>query len=1419
MRLFTRALTLVCLVGVYSCSGHDIGEVDAIDGNRGDSSVVGADGYSAMDAVRVIPDGATVLPDGAVLLPDGALWNPDATATGMDAARVIPDGAVLLPDGAVLLPDGALWSPDATTAIPDGAVLLPDGAVLLPDGALWNPDGSMGTTTDGSMMLSDGGMASCPAFADGRAACGATEVCGNGLDDNCNGLVDERCVCIPGTDRARCYGGCPSQAGVGVCAWGVQTCVGVGEFGAYNGVCVGAGRPMPVVCGGLRDFLCDGVIDEGCMCRTGDLRPCYDGPSASRNVGLCADGRQMCRAASDGGTGWGPCTGQTLPQAPLCDGTDHACTGMPFAGCACMPGTARRCYDGPATTDGVGLCHAGMQSCTVTAGVASWGTCIGQQLPAANQCDGIDRMCNRMPDVGCACPPGTTRGCYDGPLGTEGIGLCHAGMQRCVTTGTTTAWGACTGEVVPGPGVCDGLDHLCNGAPNTGCACVPSATRFCYTGPSGTEGVGLCHNGSQSCIGGPGGVGSSWGPCTGEVRPTADRCDGVDRLCDGAPSAGCTCIGGSTRTCYDGPMGTSGVGVCRAGTQTCSADGVSWGACTGQVLPGPAVCDGIDHLCNGAPNTGCACVPGAMQSCYDGPSGTVGVGLCREGTQSCVAGPGGVGSAWGPCTGDVIPAANTCDGIDRRCDGQPYAGCVCVPGATRLCYSGPSGSAGVGLCRAGQQACVSGATGPGWGPCIGQVLPGPEVCDGMDHLCDGMPNTGCACTPGTMRSCYSGPAGTAGIGLCRAGVQNCISGAGGVGSAWSSCVGEVYPSAITCDGLDHACGGNYPADCPCAPGATRACYTGPAGTAGVGTCRTGTQTCVGRSGGGSTWGTTCAGEVGPGLSQCDGLDHLCAGMLPNCNPSAMCPAPVTTRSGVPVSLLGSAVAVSPATIVSYGWSVISAPSGAIYTLTSSTANPTSFSATSAGVYTLRFTTTDSMGRTSSCSVLVTVTSNSYLGTEFWAVTSANSRLKSGVFDFAVAIGNPNSTTVTVTVSGGALTTPLMFTVPANNTVTRILPWVQSLAQITGDAALNVPARSALATNGAYRISTTAPVSAYEFNPLEFRVGIDYSYTNDASLLLPTTALTGSYIALTHNAFYTDGSFVAIVGTDPFPTTVTVTLSSAITAGAGVSAAAAGATTTYTLNRGDVVELVSTSSGAISCGTQDLTGTIISANHQVAVFAGVDCTFISPGGCTIGACDHLEEQMFPVETWGRDVVVSQVQDRGVSESYFARIISAQNSNTLTFVPAVRAPVVLNRGQFVEFQTTADFEVTGTQPFMVGQYMVGQGVTPGVGDPAFVLEVPTAQYRHDYNFVVPATYTSNFINVTGARGASILLDGIALAGTGTPIAGTTWNVWRQAVAAGSHTIATAGTAGFGLKVLGVAAYTSYMYPGGLDLSTLP
>jgi hypothetical protein len=115
------------------------------------------------------------------------------------------------------------------------------------------------------------------------------------------------------------------------------------------------------------------------------------------------------------------------------------------------------------------------------------------------------------------------------------------------------------------------------------------------------------------------------------------------------------------------------------------------------------------------------------------------------------------------------------------------------------------------------------------------------------------------------------------------------------------------------------------------------------------------------------------------------------------------------------------------------------------------------------------------------------------------------------------------------------------------------------------------------------------------------------------------------------------------------------------------------------------------------------------------------------------------------------------------------------------------------------------------------MEGQDTTGSdVGDPAMVLEVPERQYRRDYSFVIPATYTSNFVQVTAHADAMILLDGRPFTPARTQITGSPWTVLRQRIAPGSHTLVTTDPAGIGLKVVGVAQYTSYMYPGGLDLS---
>jgi hypothetical protein len=60
------------------------------------------------------------------------------------------------------------------------------------------------------------------------------------------------------------------------------------------------------------------------------------------------------------------------------------------------------------------------------------------------------------------------------------------------------------------------------------------------------------------------------------------------------------------------------------------------------------------------------CSPGDVSDCYDGMSGTEGVGPCHGGMKIC-QGDG----TWGACEGEVVPVAENCtDGIDNNCNGK-----------------------------------------------------------------------------------------------------------------------------------------------------------------------------------------------------------------------------------------------------------------------------------------------------------------------------------------------------------------------------------------------------------------------------------------------------------------------------------------------------------------------------------------------------------------------------------------------------------------------------------------------------------------------------------------------------------------------------------------------------------------------------
>ncbi len=95
------------------------------------------------------------------------------------------------------------------------------------------------------------------------------ETC-NEVDDDCDGVVDEGCVCTEGDTR-------PCGTDVGECAMGEQTCAG----GVWTGGCEGAVWPDIEVCDGL-DNDCNGIADNDAVCPAGEV--CEEGVCTGREA-------------------------------------------------------------------------------------------------------------------------------------------------------------------------------------------------------------------------------------------------------------------------------------------------------------------------------------------------------------------------------------------------------------------------------------------------------------------------------------------------------------------------------------------------------------------------------------------------------------------------------------------------------------------------------------------------------------------------------------------------------------------------------------------------------------------------------------------------------------------------------------------------------------------------------------------------------------------------------------------------------------------------------------------------------------------------------------------------------------------------------------------------------------------------------
>ncbi len=663
---------------------------------------------------------------------------------------------------------------------------------------------------------------------------GATEICGNGIDDNCDGQVDEDCPCIVGTVEA-----CGNN--VGACQQGTRTCMPGGVWSA----CVGEVGPSAEVCNGIDDN-CDGQIDENPVdgliwyrdadgdgfgdaddvvvaCAApigyvGNSTDCNDtnaliNPAASE---LCNGIDDNCDGQVDEGNVCDPCTG---PDVCFIDGQCYnSGESDPFAYCrVCEPLNST---DSWSFRDAGVVCIQG-DYCTLSSFCDGTGACATQvPAPAGTPCD--DGNPNTVNDVcdgagNCSGTPCTDAD-GDGFFAESGCGTavdCDDTDPEVYPGAIETCNGIddnCDGQIdegVCGPEICDGIDNNGNGlvdADDPDLVLVPCELQ-----------QGVCAGVTKPAARCVNGV---WLTCTVEDYENGspfyainETCDGLDNDCDGQVDEDNVCdpCTGPDVCFIDGQCYNSGesdpFAYCRVCEPLNSTD--SWSFRDPGVVCNQGDDCTFDSFCDGM--GGCAVIHRPFGTpCNDGNANTIndmcdGAGNC-SGTP-CIdadgdgffAGPG-CGTAVDCDDNDpsVFPSAiEFCNGIDDNCNGQVDEGfnlasdplncgacgnvCPSLPNATVACNAG---------------ACVIVSCAPGFADCDGNTANGCETnlmnsnsnCGSCFVTCPPRPNATVGCVNG---NCV--------IISCNSGFSDCD------GIVSNGCEINLATSLLNCGGCGNVC--------------------------------------------------------------------------------------------------------------------------------------------------------------------------------------------------------------------------------------------------------------------------------------------------------------------------------------------------------------------------------------------------------------------------------------------------------------------------------------------------------------------------------------------------------------------------------------------------------------------------------------
>jgi hypothetical protein len=199
----------------------------------------------------------------------------------------------------------------------------------------------------------------------------------NRVDDDCDGEIDEAVAavaCFDGDGDGRGPVG-TSVVGCAVPIGATTTCNDCADADSARFV------GQTEACNTIDDD-CDGAVDEGCTCTTGEVRPC------GREVGACVVGTQRCLAGQ-----WeAACDGAVLPSPEVCNTDDDDCDGA-------VDEDVKYAFFADCDRDGYGDPASAREACERPVGVPP--ECPeGYWSMTGDDCDDANAAAN--PRVGCA---------------------------------------------------------------------------------------------------------------------------------------------------------------------------------------------------------------------------------------------------------------------------------------------------------------------------------------------------------------------------------------------------------------------------------------------------------------------------------------------------------------------------------------------------------------------------------------------------------------------------------------------------------------------------------------------------------------------------------------------------------------------------------------------------------------------------------------------------------------------------------------------------------------------------------------------------------------------------------------------------------------------------------------------------------